>query len=163
MEKELLVRNSAKYGLFIFAGLVLYFLMMKFFNLVIFQELRAFNGVIVFVGVAMSIWKLKTVKGEKINYFFGLGGGMLTTLFASVPFAFFVLIYLLSDDYFLAELRERSAFGMYINPFIGAFVNFIEGMAAGLIASFMVMQYLKPSILKGMRKQKKAIGKLATH
>jgi hypothetical protein len=161
MEKELLIRNSARYGAFIFAGLVVYFLVMKFFNLAIFQELRFFNGVIIFVGVALSISRLKKFKGEKINYFFGFGGGMLTSLFASVPFALFVLIYLLSDDYFLAELQHRSAFGMLINPFIGAFVNFIEGMAAGLIASFMVMQYLKPSILKGMKKQKKMMGKLA--
>jgi hypothetical protein len=160
MEKELLIRNSARYGAFIFAGLVIYFFIMRFFNLAIFQELRFFNGVIIFVGVALSISQLKRVKGERINYFFGFGGGMLTSLFASIPFAFFVLVYLLSDDYFLQALQKRSAFGMLINPFIGAFVNFIEGMAAGLMASFMVMQYFKPSILKRMRKEKKMVRKM---
>jgi hypothetical protein len=161
MKKERLLGVSLKYGLITFAALIAYFFIMKLLRLIYFQELRVFNGVIIFIGVIFAISKLKEIKGERINYFYGMGGGMLTTLIAIVPFSIFVLIYLLSDHTFLVALRERSAFGNLINPFIGAFVNFMEGMASGLIASFMVMQYYKPSILKGMNKRKREARKAA--
>lgn len=150
MKKELILKNSIKYGIIIFVALVGYFFLMKFFDLIRHQELRAFNGVIIFIAVIMAISKQKRLSDGKIGYFNGIGCGLLTSLFGVGPFSLFILAYLMIDTSFLLEIQQRSAYGDLINPFTGAFVNFIEGMAAGMISAFIVMPYFKTSTLKQM-------------
>lgn len=154
MKKEQLLKTSITYGIIIFVALVAYFFLMKMLGLIRHQELRAFNGVIILVGVILAIAKSKHINNDRISYFNGIGCGMLTSLFGVAPFAIFVVFYLLIDVPFLQDIQEKSAFGELINPFTGGFINFIEGMAAGLISSFIVMPYFKTSTLEQMKAAK---------
>lgn len=154
MKKEQLLKTCITYGIIIFISLVGYFFLMKMLGLIRHQELRAVNGVIIFLGVVFAIAKIKHLNGDKISYFNGIGCGVLASLFGVAPFALFVLFYLLADVSFLQDIQQRSAYGELINPFSGALVNFIEGMAAGLISSFIVMPYFKTSTLEQMKASK---------
>lgn len=44
-------------------------------------------------------------------------------------------------------IKENEPFGRYLNPFIVTFMIIFEGMISGLLASYISLQYLRPSHL----------------
>jgi len=134
---------AAKYGLLTFAGLSIYFLLMKFAGLFQITELRALNGVIMITGLWKALNYYKNNSISKLLYLEGLGLGTMTAMIAVIPFAAFIIIYLVIDTEFMAMLKVQEDFGQYLNPYIlGSLIAF-EGIFSGAIISFGMMQYLK--------------------
>lgn len=132
-------------GLVTSALLILYFLIMKWFNLIHIVELRFVNILILMGGV---LFALNTYRHDrhlnKITYLKGLSVGFITTLVTAAVFSFFMLLYLnLFDTGFLKLVQQDAWFGAYLNPGGASLAVFLETAASGSIFSFMCMQFLK--------------------
>lgn len=136
-----------KWSLIITAGLIGYFLLMKFLGLVHIIELRLLNGAIMFTGLWFLIKELKQKQG--FNYFTGLLHGIVTGLSASVLFALYAFIYveIINPD-FMQSIKQNEIMGSYLNEFLVSMQIFIEGGASSFLFSYAVMQGNKISKLK---------------
>ncbi len=138
-----LEKVALRYGLYTCAGLIVYFLMMKVIGLVHIIELRSLNLFIMLAGLWLSMNYYKRYSSSHMNYFEGIGLGALTAAIAVIPFSVFLLFYMLVDVGFMETIRANEDFGQWLNPYLLAFIITFEGMVSGLMASFVLMQYLK--------------------
>lgn len=125
--------------------MIAYFILMRVLNLVHIPELRYFNFVILFVGLFYAYWNYSR-SNENILYLPGLGLGALTTASSIMPFAAFLFIYFNHLEPNLLELLKNNttiSFADYMTPLSVAGAIVMEGMSAGLIISFILMQYYK--------------------
>ncbi|MDN5201422.1 DUF4199 domain-containing protein [Fulvivirgaceae bacterium BMA10] len=132
-----------KYGLLTFGGLLVFFLIMKFVGLVHIVELRSLNFLIMITGVWFALKTYEKEHSGEMIYFRGLGLGALTTVFAVIPFALFLFIYLQFDQGFMLMIRQHEMFGQYLNPYIVSFLIAFEGSLSGFFIAFTLMQYMK--------------------
>lgn len=137
-------RVSIRSGLMVLGGLLLYFFIMAAVDLLRVVELRAFNFAILISGIIYSINKVKNNRGRNFDYFEGLAAGFLTTLYAVIPFATFVFVYLWKiNPGFMQYIRENLIYGNNLTPILAAHAILIEGIVSGAVASFVTMQYFK--------------------
>lgn len=128
----------------VFACFVVYFLIMRIFNLIYILDLRLLNFVFLFAGIIIAEKKYKDLRGQKMDWYLeGIGVGALTCIVAVVPFAIFIQVYLNLDPKFMEYLRHNSIVGEYLTPFTAAFGLAVEELSAGMVFSFMCMQYFK--------------------
>ncbi len=155
-EPRHLEKTAVKYGLIIAAGLIGYFLLMKLVGLHQIAELRMLNLLILIVGVWLAIRSYKRKTDDEMDYLQGFGIGMLTSAVGTILFSIFIFIYLnFLDPAFMETLQQKEAFGQYLNPYMAAVAIFFEGMGSALILSFIIMQYMKGSMLRDMKKKGK--------
>jgi hypothetical protein len=150
IEKDSAEQISLKYGFYVFISLVIFFFAMKLLNLVHVVELRALNGVFMVSGIILAFKKFKESHGHHMNYLQGMGIGVMTSTIAVVPFAVFVLFFLLSNNDFMLMIKENEYFGRHLNPYILSFIIAFEGIFSGLIMTFTIMQYVKEGRLKNI-------------
>lgn len=121
-------------------ALIVFFLLMKFMNLVTIVELRFINFFIVFFGVRHVLLQTRKMNDGKLEYLKGMGAGFLTAVFTAVFFGAFVLFYLqLIDHDLMKYIRETQPFGNYLTPASSALIVVIEGAASGAIIAFALM------------------------
>jgi hypothetical protein len=151
-----LQQTAIKYGLITTAGLIGYFLLMKLVGLHQIAELRMLNLIILIAGVWLAIRSYKRKTDDEMDYLQGFGIGMLTSAVSVIIFSVFIFIYLnFLDPAFMETLKQNEAFGQYLNPYMAAVAIFFEGMGSALILSFIIMQYMKGSMLGDMKKKEK--------
>src|SRR5262245_5025858 len=98
-------------------GLVAFFLLMKFFNLITIVELRFVNFFILAIGVRQMLAAKKRENAGNLEYLPGMLVGFMTALMASIFFAAFVFLYLSFIDHALMEfIRNTQPFGAYLSP-----------------------------------------------
>lgn len=134
-----------KTGLFTSVLLIVYFLIMKWFNLIHIVELRFVNVLILMGGV---LFALNTYRHDrhvnKITFLKGLSVGFVTTMVTAATFSFFMLLYLtVFDAGFLKMIQQDAWFGAYLNPGGASFAVFLETAAAGNVFTLMCMLFLK--------------------
>jgi pheromone shutdown protein TraB len=135
---------SVKSGLAVLGGLLVYFFAMSATGLLHVVELRVFNFVFLLAGILYSINKIKNKRGAEFNYFEGLAAGFLTTLYAVIPFAAFIFVYLWKiNPHFMQYINESVALGKYLNPALAAHAVLVEGIISGAVMTFISMQYFK--------------------
>lgn len=135
---------STQVGLITSLSLMIYFLAMRLFNLHEILLLRYFNFIFLLSGILIVFHQFNKRNGKKgIDYFTGLGLGIRITLSAVIPFAFFMGIYLSVDEAFMTFVKNTAEFGSYLNPVVAAGAVCIEGISAGVITTFVTMQYYK--------------------
>lgn len=147
--------RGIRYGLSITIALIAFFFAMKAFGLIHNYGLRAFNGVIMFTGVYLAIYRYKQQKGEHFEFLQGLAVGLLTTGVVALSFSAFVTFYMMANPEFTAAVKANEPHGMYINEWGVALGIFIEAAASGFIFSFLTMQQLKTSVMPPLKKDKK--------
>lgn len=148
--------TALKYGLITTTGLITYFLLMKVAGMVQIVELRMLNLFILIAGVGFAIREYKRRSDDEMDYLQGFGIGMLTSAVSVTVFALFIFFYLnIFDPAFMETIRQEEAFGEYLNPYMAAVAIFFEGMGSGLILSFIIMQHMKGSMLRDMKKKPK--------
>jgi hypothetical protein len=146
-------RIGIRYGLWVAAGLILFFLFMKLIGLVHNLELRFLNILILAAGVIAAIRELKNTSNKRyLSYMKGVGCGLITTGVGVILFAVFLVFYLgFIDTAFMAEIKQKEAFGDILNPVTVAITIIMEGGFSGVILTFATMQYMKFSLLKASR------------
>jgi len=136
-------RIPENYGLRITAGLILYFLVMKFAGLLHFVELRMFNLVILVAGIYFALKKFKQTHEDHLNYFRALVIGVATGAIGSMGFAAFFFVYVSFIDMELMQyIIENEPMGRFLNPYISAFIVALEGVFSGLLVTFILINYI---------------------
>lgn len=139
-------RLSTRYGVLMACALAGYFFLMKAFGWEHNLELRALNLLILVSFVLMAIKKYKRTKEGSLVYLKGLGLGILTTVVGTLSFAIMVVFYItVVSPEFMELIKSQEPFGDFLNPFLVGCTIIIEGVASGCLASYGIMQYLKPS------------------
>jgi hypothetical protein len=150
-----IVNLSLITGLFICLGMMGYFLIMKVANLAHISELRFLNVLILAAGAIGAI-KYYNGKTEKhIKYLNGLCLGFSSVLIGSILFAAFIFAYFkVLDPGLLNNIRvDAPVMGTDITPLTAAISVIAEGFVAGLVISFILMQYFKDDTFKAPFKQ----------
>lgn len=129
-------------GILISVCLVVYFFAMKSIGLIEVFNLRLINFLFLAVGI-LHLLRRFSGKNHTTEYLKGLKIGILATIFAVVPFALFVLVYLSMDSAFMTFIQENAPFGKYIYPTSAAAVIMFEGLASGFIFTYIVLPYFK--------------------
>ena len=143
MNSTKIVPLLIKYGGWTSVALVVYFLLMKLFNLETVVELRFLNFFIMFLGIRFFLLRLKRENNDKLEYLPALGYGFLVATFASVIFSVFMFIYLSYIDHAMMQyIQEHKPFGERLTPASAAVVLILEGDSSGAIISFALAQYL---------------------
>lgn len=145
-EKSLIQIIALKFGMIILFFLIGFFFLMKLIGLVHIVELRSLNFFIMVAGVWLAIKAYKKDQPNGIAYMDGLGLGIRTILYAVIPFALFILIYLSVDTSFMESIRLNEMFGAYLNPFVLSFLIAFEGAISGFFIAYTILQYEKCNI-----------------
>lgn len=136
-------RIPENYGLRIAAGLIVYFIIMKFLGLLHVVELRMLNLVILVAGVFFALRKFKRTHEDHLNYFRGLVTGVAASAIGSVGFAAFFFVYVSFIDTELMQfIIENEPMGRFLNPYISAFIVALEGVFSGLLVTFIIINYI---------------------
>lgn len=136
---------AEKHGVFICGGLIVFFFIMRIFDLLYIVELRAMNFFIMTAGILMAIKTLRRIYPDRYTYFQGMGTGILTGIIGSVLFALFVFFYVsFLDTGLMQSIIENEPMGRFMNPYIVAVIIAVEGIASALLISFIIMNYLDP-------------------
>jgi hypothetical protein len=155
-EKIMAKPNAQKIGIgagMITAGcLMLYFVLMKYANLIEVLGLRALNFFILLGGIIMALNKYRKSNDNNVPYLEGFGLGLLTTAVALIIFSSFIGIYLSFHPAFMNYIKEHALMGAYLNPSSAALAILVEGCISGLIISFSCMQYFKRFVNGGSEK-----------
>jgi hypothetical protein len=132
---------ALRYGGLMFFGFLTFFLLMHFLDWSDKYYLRLFNGVIHMTGLwyAIRAW-LQQHPDSLDEYPSGVALGMLTTLAAVIPFAVFMAIFLAYNPEFMATIKGQTPIGDYFNPVTASAFILMEGIAAGLIGSYLLMR-----------------------
>lgn len=129
------------YGLFIAGGLIVYFLIMKFTNLVHVVELRVLNLFIMGVGIYAVMRRFKqTDLNQQFNYIRAFFLGVSTAIFASILFALFFFIYVtFIDRALMTSIIENEPMGRFLNPYVASFILAVEGVLSGILVTFVII------------------------
>ncbi len=143
--------KAIRYGLFTAAGLIIYFVFMKFIGQERNLYLRFFNGIILIVGVYLLLKnEFQKVENERPSYLEGLANGMILTVTSVFAFIAFLAIYVsYFDSAFIEVLEDSKIWGSNLTLSEASFAIFAEGMASGAIISFGWMQFFKVRIAPG--------------
>jgi glucan phosphoethanolaminetransferase (alkaline phosphatase superfamily) len=135
-------RIPQNYGVRIAAGLIFYFLLMKFTGLSIYVELRLLNLFILVGGVYFALRKLKNSHEKHLNYFRALITGVATSAIGTLIFAAFLFFYMQIDTELMQHIKDTEPMGRYLNPYMAAFIVALEGVFSGLLVTFILINYV---------------------
>jgi hypothetical protein len=135
-------RIAENYGLKIAAGLIVYFVVMKVFNLSHHVELRFLNLAILTVGVYFALKQFKRTHDDSLNYFRGLVTGVATAGIGSLVFGLFLFLYMKVDADLMQSIRDNEQMGRFLNPYIAAFIVVLEGFFSGFLATFVLLNWI---------------------
>jgi len=134
-----------RYGLYLAGALIAFFLIMRLIGLSEMVELSFLNDVLRVIFIAMAVRNYKRLGNGLINYLTGLGLGALVSVFSSVIFGLFMMIYAsVIDKAFLESVNFEKYFGYDLTPFMLFWHVTIWGIGIGAtIINFAVMQFYK--------------------
>ncbi len=135
-------RIPENYGLRVAAGLIVYFLLMKFTGLAHHVELRLLNLFILVGGIYFGLKKFKSTHQDNLNYFRALVTGVAIGAVASLVFAFFLFVYMMVDKSMMQSIIDNEPMGRYLNPYMSAFIVALEGFFSGFLVTFILINYL---------------------
>ncbi len=138
-------------GICICILLIISFVVMKNFEVLHFAELRFLNIFILIVGLIATFryYRMKT-KILNIPYVEGLWLGMFTTFIGCLTFGIFIFIYFYYiDTQLLLDLKDNTVMmGASLTASAASLSSIVEGLCAGGIITFIIMQYYKSGFYK---------------
>lgn len=133
---------ALRYGAWMFLGFAAFFLSMHLLQWSHNYYLRIFNGVIHAAGLwlALRAWMNENPEQRHDDYPTGVAMGLMTTLVAVVPFTIFMAIFLAYNPGFMAAIQSQTPIGQYFNPVTASVFILMEGVAAGVIGSYIIQR-----------------------
>jgi hypothetical protein len=135
-------RIPESYGVKIAAGLIGYFLIMKFASLGHHVELRLLNLFILSGGVYAALKKFKQTHAGGLNYFRGLVTGVSAAGIGSLLFGLFLFLYMKMDDSLMQSIKDNEPAGIHLNAYIASFIVVLEGFFSGLLVTFVLLNWV---------------------
>jgi hypothetical protein len=150
-------RTAIVAGLFISIAMTLYFIIMAAAGFAHVAELRFLNFVIAGAGAAAAIKYFNNKTNRHIQYLEGLTLSFVAIAVSSVLFSLFIFFYFSQINPGLLNVIRTDApmMGKYLTPFSASVAVIAEGVVAGLVLSFTLMQYFKDDTLHSPYKQRK--------
>ena len=134
---------ALRYGLWMFAGFTVFFLLMHLFGLSQNYNLRIFNGVIHLSLIYLAIRDYRHTHEDSVNnYVSGVAMGMYASVIGVIGFTIFMLLYLIGDANFMQALRETNPLGEYLTPITASLFILMEGIAISLIGSYIITRVI---------------------
>lgn len=137
---------ALKYGLFVAATLIAYFLILRLFDLHNIPWLRMANGLFMAAGIYFAIKYYKFKHTADFTYVDGFKTGLLTGFIATGVFMIFMAVYVFHLDKEFAPSILKAWFNdTEQNAGILIIVILIEGLASTAILTLTCMQIFKKS------------------
>lgn len=135
---------ALRYGLWMFLGFTGFFLLMHLLDLSQNYYLRVFNGIIHvgFLWMALRTW-YRDHHEPSDDYTSGVVMGMFTSFAGVLPFTVFMVLFLAYNPSFLASIQSQSPIGQYFTPVTASLFILVEGIAASLILSYVMVRLLE--------------------
>ena len=141
-----------KYGLLLFVGLLSYFAIMQVFGLSQNYDFRVLNAIIQTTMIYLAVRKYAKEYRSDFNYLSGTLVGISTTVVGVLPFAIFQMINLVASPALLEHIQANApVVGPYLSPFTAGLIVLVEGLAVGLVLSYLTMRIVdaqQPSFTK---------------
>ncbi len=144
-----MTKIAVKFGLIFFAALLVYFLLMRSLDLSDNFDFRVFNGLFQSVIIYLALRTYSRKFPQDWNYLTGVITGVLTSLVGVLPFAIFQILHLNINVGFMNHLKENVPYiGQYLNPFYASLIVLVEGMAVGMVLSYICMRIVDAMMKK---------------
>ncbi len=144
-----MTKIAVKFGLIFFAALLVYFLLMRSLDLSDNFDFRVFNGLFQSVIIYLALRTYSRKFPQDWNYLTGVITGVLTSLIGVLPFAIFQILHLNMNVGFMNHLKENVPYiGQYLNPFYASLIVLVEGMAVGMVLSYICMRIVDAMMKK---------------
>lgn len=138
------INTAIKYGILVGVAYIIYFILMGVFDLLEIVELSFFSSIFLIIGIVMAISAHKRQRNGMINYFQGLGIGLVTGLVSSLMLAIFLVIYIstFAQEYF-DSLQASALFPEGLSMLSLFALTIVYGLWPGLFIAFIAMQWFK--------------------
>lgn len=132
-----------RYGYYMFLSVTAFFFLMKFLYLDHYASLRAFNFVFI-IYFTNKLAETNLIENNKVNYLVNFRSLVVANTLNILLCTLGLIIYLsYFNPAYTQLLGENLLFGNNLSLFEICIALCIEGMASGVIVSFIVMQYWK--------------------
>ncbi|WP_228547277.1 DUF4199 domain-containing protein [Nonlabens antarcticus] len=151
------MNNYFKYGIYIAASLICYFLIIDLLGYADVVFLSFFNAILTGGGIILAVRDIYRLDKEHFEYMNGFTAGFLSGLIGTTIFTIFMALYLIQIRPELAEsLKEQITIaGSGIDFAIIVFV-FLSGVATSIVSALIIMPIYMPSWnTKKVRKKQK--------
>ncbi len=140
---------AIKYGIRMFAGFTLFFLIMHFLGQSQNFNLRIFNGVIHLGFMYLAIKAYKEQFPESLdNYLNGVAVAMYSSAIGILPFSIFLMIFLDQTPHLMAEFKAHTPIGEYLTPVTASVFVFMEGLIISLIGGYVLTRIVLMNRIK---------------
>ncbi|KAA9332850.1 hypothetical protein [Adhaeribacter soli] len=137
-------KTGGWYGFLNGLALIAYALILQITHLADVPILRFGFLVISVIFICMSISSLKQARGGMVRYLQGIAVGSVTSIVATVMFAFFTVINIQFFGSNIIEiLQSENTMGEHLTLTSVFLVITMIGIPGGVLTSFIVMQYFK--------------------
>lgn len=130
------------YGLLIAAGLIVYFFAMYLLGAIHIVELRLLNLLILIAGVYFALRQYRRTHGYRMDYFHAFTTGIGAASIGTGIFSVFLFLYLKLDGSLMQSIAAREPLGLYLNPYIAAFMVSLEGLFSGIFVTFLLANFM---------------------
>ena len=128
---------AIRYGILMFIGFTVYFLLMHLLGRSANSTLRLFNGIIHLWLLALAIRRYRLENDiQSGKYVPGVALGMYASAIGVVAFSVFMLLFLSFHPTLMGDIKDQAALGPYLNPFTATLSILAEGLVVSLIGSY---------------------------
>jgi hypothetical protein len=129
------------YGTYITLGLIIFFLASYWLGVVHIRELRLLNFPIMVAGIYYALKQWRATHGH-ISYWKAITLGTYTAGIAALTFATFLFILFGIDQKLYIQVVKDAPMGEYMNIFIATSAVALEGIFAGMMATYIVCNFI---------------------
>ena len=135
---------AIKYGIIVGIAHIVYFIIMGVFGLQEEVALSFLSSLFLIIGIVKAIKSFKRYKRGMINYFQGLGIGVITGLVSSIILAIFLAFYIsVIDASYLLNLQASALFPEGLSLLALFALTIVYGTWPGFFIAFIAMQWFK--------------------
>ncbi len=141
-----MLKFAIRYGMLMFAGLVVFFLLMYLLGLSDVVELRYFNLVIQLgvLWLAMRAW-LRDQPGHFDNYSEGVAFSLVCSGIGAGAFGIFMTLFLYGNQSLMASIKAHTppVLADHLNPGMVGVFTFSEAVVAALIGGYVLIRVIE--------------------
>lgn len=130
------------YGVLMALGLIVYFFAMYLLGFIHVVELRLLNLLILIAGVYFALKQYRRTHGYHMDYFHAFTTGIGAATIGTGIFSVFLFLYLELDHHLMESIARREPLGLYLNPYIAAFMVSLEGLFSGVFVTFLLSNFM---------------------
>jgi hypothetical protein len=138
-------RIPAIYGSFIAIGLMVYFLIAYFGGFVHVIELRLLNFFILGGGIYAALRQFYRTHEHHVGFFHGFVIGISSSIIGVSTFVLLLFIILKLNDQLFVTVVKGEPMGIYLNVFMATFAVWFEGIFSGVMATFILVNFMSPT------------------